>query len=509
MKQKFKTLFILLCFFAVSVAVRAPEISSSRYTANMWHVWMLTTLENWSDRGMADCHYAPIQTWNNPGDKFIDIYPRLVSAQGDNYYVSYPPFAFYFGYAALKIFHLPMNGASLYWINLLLHFITAFFVYYFIQLLTKRKWYELNLASLSGFLIYVFTPCSMLLHGQVFFPEMLSTVILVPLTILFYRIITKEKFATTKIYFLFSILLFFLCYTEWIGVFTAFSFSLVCWLKRKSKPELLKLLPWIIIPFVLAISLTVIQYSSIAGFEKYANALWQRFSSRTGYFGTHYSDEGVGIFNLSSYGSLITNLIYSFGLLLLLPEILFAKNIIKNKFRSIKRNKFLLFILFAPAAFHFLAFTNLSFIHSHALAKWVFPLSVCTGLILQSNFEKVKTVRSFYLLFGVVAINSLLPVIFSIKIDSLIPSKDLQYSDDSIRMQSEISPDDAVFIRERFSDFAFYCGYYLKRNIAVVKSKGEAFTKMRIGNKKNAILFYSSHHFVRLKISSGKELTLP
>ena len=151
--QFFKIFSLLIFIFLVSILIRLPFFNKPVRSGNFSQIITLTTLENWETQGLKACHFCPVLTWNNPADKFISFYKRVEDQKGNNYFVSFPPFAFLFAYFVFKIIHLTLNQLMLEILALMLHFISAFFIFQIIQNVLQKN--KISLPGILGFTTFV------------------------------------------------------------------------------------------------------------------------------------------------------------------------------------------------------------------------------------------------------------------------------------------------------------------------------------------------------------------
>jgi hypothetical protein len=102
-----KTLPILLVAFLLSVAVRLPQLGRPLSKHHEFCTAVtLRVLQVWWDNGIEKYRYNPVMTYNNEADKFINNFAnatgKVVDEEGNFYYVSHPPFAYYFPYIVFK-----------------------------------------------------------------------------------------------------------------------------------------------------------------------------------------------------------------------------------------------------------------------------------------------------------------------------------------------------------------------------------------------------------------------
>lgn len=107
----------VMVLFLVSLLLRIPFL---RRPLDGQHDWLtlhtLLTVSIWNQTGLQASHYALVMTWPNPADRFISYLDRATveDAQGNNYFIAFPPFAFLLAFRFLKfsICCPPRSGSS-------------------------------------------------------------------------------------------------------------------------------------------------------------------------------------------------------------------------------------------------------------------------------------------------------------------------------------------------------------------------------------------------------------
>lgn len=405
------TLFVLIVVFLISVFARIGLVNNVVSNYDHCDFFLLTTYENWNERGIKDCHFTPVLTYNNPGDKHVAYYKRLESKEGDNYFVSFPPFAFLFPYTIFKVLHVVPGKLAIQVFNMFLHFVSAFFIYLLLfRHYIKNDPLRLHLPSLVAFTVYLFIPILLYAHAVVYFPETLGQVFWIIALYLSMRWVDAGVEAKRKTAYLLATVVFFMIYTEWIGIF--YVIILLIAVQRSKVIELadkLFLMKSVFISAASAIVLTFVQYSSIDGVVSLLKAFVIRYAERSGMMDTTHSDLGFNYFTPGSYMRLAANLhsvLFPFGYLLIVMAIIIGFNKGFNYLLdAAKRNKILLSLATIPGIIHLFVFFNSSVIHSHCAAVLAPGIAVLFGLVygwLLDNFG--RTVKSILMQSAVVVI---------------------------------------------------------------------------------------------------------
>ncbi len=272
-------IWLLVIIWLVSVCIRIPFLNRP---LSIHHEWMLAhlliTLQIWEKKGISQSKYALIYTY--PQDKtnaHLDFIGGLKDKQGNFYYVSYPPLAFFVAYLFCKIFFLPIVPLSIQIFNLLWHFVTAYWLYRFVKLFFQSdRW------ALWAYIMYLFLPFNLWYHGNSYFVD----IFVQGLWIGYAYFWLKIYYAPHKIqnYIFLFLLAFSMMYTEWIAVFVGFSTFIASTYLYIKERSLKRFLPTIIAgtAMVLALSLTLYQYASIENFETLKTTLQNKYEFRSG-----------------------------------------------------------------------------------------------------------------------------------------------------------------------------------------------------------------------------------
>lgn len=282
MNPKRITILILISLFILSVVVRLPNLNRpiSRH-----HEYVLASAlryqQIWYEEGGLKHRFCLITTYGNKADKNIWNDARLSDSGGNCYYTSNPPFAYMFSYFVFSVFNIYPDVLPLEVLNLVLHFISCLFIFQIISLLTKRYYVDrLNVPALIGFTVYLFSPETLWFHANTY----MQTIFVQPLFIIgiyvFLRLIVSE--GQRPIYYvLLGLINPFMIYTDWLGVFFAFSVFIYALIKMRGQ-EARMVLSIITITSVAALALITWQYSQIAGLGPLMETWKGRYSARTG-----------------------------------------------------------------------------------------------------------------------------------------------------------------------------------------------------------------------------------
>ncbi|HEY0261590.1 MAG TPA: hypothetical protein VGB95_01085, partial [Chitinophagales bacterium] len=258
-------------------------------------------------------NYNPCLTYNNPADKFINndasASGKMVDKLGDFYYVSHPPFAYYFPFAIFKLLNVRPDVVPLQLLNFVLHFVCALFVYFIVCLLSLfHARNGLYIPALVAFLFYVFSPATLWFQGNVYMADMaVQTPFIIGVYIVL-KMIIRQKFFFAKYIFFYTLTLFLMIYTSWLGVFFALGVLIYSLLHVRVHKGFRVLILLTILTSIFALRLIVFQYAQIAGTEAYLTEMFYRFIEQ-GSVGVR----GNGYFSfLWSYFHFTKNIVYNY-----------------------------------------------------------------------------------------------------------------------------------------------------------------------------------------------------
>jgi len=483
-KKKWLVYLSLALCFSISLLFRFDQLKPEIGCEEQTYILTLQTVEIWRTQGLVQCHFTPMWTYDNTGDKHFAYYKRLEDTKGDNYYVSFPPLAFWVAYIALSPFDLVNGKLILQLLNLLLHFVSALLVYFIISKLFAHKYQGVFVPAFVAFVVYVFMPVNLYLHTDIFFPETIAQVFWLTalyLSIDFFatpkHIISKEK----TLFFLACIILF--LYAEWIAVF--FVAILLCVFYRNRKFGHNKFLfLHVFLAFISVAGLIFLQYASINGATELIRAMGLRFLERSGFFGETYSSMGVNIFNLSSIGIFIKNLhkaFYGMGYFILLCTLVVFITNRKRLSALFKRHKYILLLATTPVFLHALIFFNANALHLLLMARWTVPLAILSGFLCFAVIDNHRKLWVLSVLMFVLCAYSFYfyRSNFSKKIDNEQIDKIAAY------IKTNAVAEASVFV---ITDLT--CGepekhltYMSKRNVIRIHNAAEADSLLRINNK--------------------------
>lgn len=293
--------------FVASVLVRIPFL---RRPLDGQHDWLtlhtLLTLSIWNETGLRASHFALIMTWPNPADRFISYFEgaTVEDANGNTYFIAFPPFAFLLAFSVFKLLHLPPSAVGLKCINLVL-LLPASLCFYFLleQLFPKDRVHLGRWVSVLGTSLFLFDRSILLSLGNLYFPLILIVPLWIISVAVYCTVQDNERPSPASLGGFFA-LLFVMCYCDWLGFVAAATFILDTIFRNVSSRARIIWLPAVSMSAPLAAStLMVYQYSSIAGMRSFLRALAFRFVDRAGM--TTHSTAGYTFWSRHTYDRIV------------------------------------------------------------------------------------------------------------------------------------------------------------------------------------------------------------
>lgn len=281
-----RTLPVLLGIFLLSVLVRLPQLNRPLSKHHEFCTAIsLRVMQIWYDNGIGTYSYNPVMTYNNPADKYINNHAnqsgRMIDEEGNYYYVSHPPFAYYFGFFLFKLLHIRPDVLPLQIINLLLHFISGLFVYFTVCLLSFNRARSLPYRSaLVAYSIYLFLPVTLWFQGNVYMSDMAVHTLFVIGVYTALKMIIRQRFYSAKYIFFYVLVLALMLYTSWLGLFFAAGVLIYSLLHVRSIKGFNVLIWSTVLVTVLMLRIIIYQYAQINGLGAYIQEMLGRYLVR-------------------------------------------------------------------------------------------------------------------------------------------------------------------------------------------------------------------------------------
>ncbi|MFN8308735.1 MAG: hypothetical protein U0T73_02115 [Chitinophagales bacterium] len=491
-----KTLPFLLLAFALSIAVRLPQLNRPLSKHHEFCTAIsLRILEIWYDNGIENFNGNPVMTYQNDADKFINNHAnasgKMLDRNGNYYYVSHPPMAYYFAFGVFKLLHWRPSVLGIQLINLFLHFISALFVYFTVSVLSfNRARSYLYFPAFVSYVIYLFLPPTLWFQGNVYMSDMAVQVPFIVGTYIVLKMIIRQKFYVPK-YIVFYILnLFLLLYTSWLGVFYAVGVIVYSLMHLRSNKGFRVLLISTVVTLFVVLQLISYQYSLINGPEAYLSEILNRYLLR-GSVGIRH--QGFFYF-FFSYFIYLKNLLYNY----LVNYLPFYAMIAGFIYIGVTRAK--LKIVFSENGYRFIwlsvmpiLFLHLVFLNYSSQDFTVLYASLFFSVLFGIFYDKMKKSGVFSARkLNLAVVVTVLIFIAQYELMNLPGEYSIhhhRYADEkewgeAVKAQSD--PNDIIFsTTEPSPQMVYYAG----RNIRWVHDAAEAFTFESHRHYENAVLF--------------------
>lgn len=372
----------------------------------LYYANMLNFMESWKQQGVWNCYASPCYTYVGTGNASQKYWPGLMDEQGRCYYNSFPPLSFIATYCWVQCFSI--SQPSLMWLNFVLQFLCALFLFLICStMFSSRQRYGW---ALLATLVFISLPIVQFFFTDYYFIENMA------LLFLFVATWAAVKYVITPSRIHLVLLLvstFLLTYSEAIGILFTFVTGLIIYMNQKDFKIPLLLL------FVtgLAITLMMMQYSQIAGYEAVLKNYAIRFAGRSGYFGNSLTENSASVISWKLYSKLAENIWLGYGLLIGFFALVVAFSIrtIQQSFK-ISESKGLIYLVVMPVLLHTIIFLNANAFHMQLLVKLSLPILITIFYFIDQKSNKNDEFR-----LGALAMTMLI-------LTSLINSFQLNYS---------------------------------------------------------------------------------
>lgn len=397
--HKILTGFLLLVLFSISIYIRKKDFNQPLGRHHEWLVaHTLMTMTVWDEGGGPQAFYfAPVYTFKGDANCYQKAFEGVVDAKGRAYYLSYPAFGFILPYTAFKIFGLSFTVANFQIFNYVLHFFVAFSLFSFLNYLFRKKFDQWYLPSLIGFVFYIFTNGLLWFHGSTYFVDMLMQLFFVAQMYFLVKAIREFEYLSKRFFFYYGLITFLACQTEWLAFFIAFISGLILlghaiYYKRRRFFVL-----FLLVGFSSTFSAitTITQYSSIAGFKDYKEAMERKYKVRSGNGDPELKHLDPIWGDAHSFNFLKSHINRNFHLPINFTGIAFLLYLILHFSRKcrIKMEEFWLILAMSmPILLHYYFFFNFNVLHDFSTLKTSLFCIVFVVLV----FSKLDTAIKIY-----------------------------------------------------------------------------------------------------------------
>lgn len=384
---------ILLFVFVISIFIRNDYREQPLGDQEWITAHALITTQIWADHGGPLAYnFNPVYTKPGKGNNYRDYLGGVFAENGDVYYVSYPPLSFYFLYYGNKF----LGGQTIQntrTIGLILHLVSALLLLYLIQLVQNNKnENHFNFGGIITACLYLLMDGFMWIHGHLFFVDIM--VIPLFLLTLIFAVRFWKNLDNWNLFFL-CLFIFLASYTEWLGVFSGFILGITSAFiayKEKKKRYLFAFIG-AGLSTALAIGLTLIQYSSIAGWKEFFEQSRRKFIERSGHGQIQDSSQQFNLHNSDSFEYMINlfdgqfRYLWVFTLIVLFVYFIMT-TVSKNKLLIINNGEKIFFAFAISILMHYLLFYNFNVMHSFGGLKTAVFFLFIAGILINKINEK-------------------------------------------------------------------------------------------------------------------------
>ena len=472
----------LFIVFVISILIRLPNLNRPLSKHHEFCTAIaLRIMQIWDEEGIQSFGFNPAMNYSHAADKYINNFASstgmMIDKQGNYYYVSHPPLAYYIPYLIFKTFHIYPSVPAIQMFHLAIHFLCGIGIYLVIGYLLPVAGNQLSWHAFVGYSFYMLSPATLWFQSNTYMADMF-----VQLFFIAGVYVALKLLAGRTGYWLLGILTFLMIYTSWLGVFFAFTMVTLCLLRYRELRGI-KIITATTAGFVLAILLIIFQYSQINGWEAY-------FAEASGRYFTRGS---AGIFNSGLCEMLRTVFIiagnYLTGYLPLVGLIIYLVSRPEN-FTSLWKNesfRIFIYLSFIPVLLLHAVLMNYSGHDFTALYGALF-LSVLAGALSQSLIQTYNRKK-------IILVISLCMFLSVGQYYYINRPGDFSYKGDRYAVQMEIGK----FIKTQatFDEVIFIKGlkptpeivFYAHRNILQVADENEAIKFLQQTGNRKGILF--------------------
>ncbi len=271
---------VLFGIFLLSVVARLPTLNRPLSKHHEFCTAVsLRILQIWDEAGITTYRFNPVMTYPNAADKFINNFAsgsgEMMDEEGNYYYTSHPPFAYYLPYVVFKILWIKPDVLPVQVFNLLVHFLCGAGIFLILLQLLPSDSDRISFPSITGFAVYMFSPGTLWFHSNVYMADILVQLFFI------YGIYFALRFSEEKNRRWLALLAassFLMIYASWLGIFFCATLLLMSILKKDLTQA-----------FVVAgcsaaaLLLAIFQYSQIAGWSALKQEWLIRFAERSGW----------------------------------------------------------------------------------------------------------------------------------------------------------------------------------------------------------------------------------
>ncbi len=493
-----RTLPILLGIFMLSVIVRLPQLNRPLSNHHEFCTAIsLRVMQIWYDNGIENYAFNPVMTYNYEADKSINNFAnqsgRMIDKNGNYYYVSHPPFAYYFPFFVFKALHIRPDVLPIQLFNFCLHFISGLFVYFTVCLLSFSRARAMPYNSaIVAFILYIFLPATLWFQGNVYMSDMAVQTLFVIGVYTTLKMIVRQKFYSAKYIFFYITVLALMLYTSWLGAFFAIGVLIYSLLHVRDIRGFRVIIWSTLLVTAVMLRLIVYQYAQINGLGAYIEEMLSRYLARGSMAET---DHGLLHFMFSYLWyakTIVYNYLVNYIVVYLLIGLFIWLAISRKKLKIVFSENGYRFIWLSvmPVALMHIFFLNYS-VHDFTALYGSLFFSVLLGIL----YDKVK--KS-----GAVSRNTLRSALLITVILMIAQFHFINKNSSASDMQAGLfikentAQNETAFLilREASPQTVFYAG----RNIKTVKDKAEAAAFLENVKLQKGVLYSAGNNSIQI-----------
>ncbi|MCS6935627.1 MAG: glycosyltransferase family 39 protein [Chitinophagales bacterium] len=388
-----RTLPVLLGIFLVSVLVRLPQLQRPLGGNHEFCTAVaLRIMQVWHDGGIVRYGFNPAMNYMHDADKYINNHASQtglpIDDNGNYYYVSHPPLAYYFPFFVFKALGVRPDVIPLRIFNLLLHFVSALFVYFTVCLLSFNRARSLPYRSaLVAYAVYLFLPVTLWFQGNVYMSDMAVHTLFIIGVYIILKMTIRQKFHSPKYLFFYALVLFLMLYTSWLGVFYAAGVLLYAISHVKQVSGFRAVIAITVVCLIVSFQIMIYQYSQVNGPLSYFSEMISRYMARGSFADTKHGLLHFMFGYLWFAKTLLYNYLMYYNIFFLLAGLFVYFALTRSKLRIVFSENGYRFIWFsvAPVLMLHLFLLNYS-AHSFTVLYASLFFSVLAGMM----YDKIK-----------------------------------------------------------------------------------------------------------------------
>ncbi len=269
---------LLLGIFAVTIAIRWPNIGRPMSKHHEFcTATALRVLTVWHEEGIGTKGFNPATNFHGRENKHINNHAsgsgQMVDAEGNYYYVSHPPLAYYLPYAGFYLLGLEPDVVPLQVFHLFINFFCGLGVYALARkILPSNDW-----VGVLAAMVYWFLPATLWFQSNVYMSDMMAQPFYIAALWFALKVLQQPKPSSVVAL---SLVCFLGTYTTWFGLLVAGGIGIYVLASRPRRWPYICL--GLMVSQIIALALMAWQYSQIAGWDAYGAELLQRFALRGG-----------------------------------------------------------------------------------------------------------------------------------------------------------------------------------------------------------------------------------